>query len=669
MAGLSDVGPHGRWPRAVLPTDRLLPSSSAFRSSLGRPVIPDARDMTFLTELYRPIPGRIVFPIAVSVSSSGCFTASFSASIMRSSWRRLLAGVSRAWRLAMNWKSLMDILSAIAELKSRSRGYYHARFLHLASGPDEPTCRLEALRCLRGMAFSLRSTLPVLPMIGLLLLAYLGFCNSSTSPAFAKKKDASEDLFVNRGATHFVATSGNDDGPGTAERPWATVNYAAEQAGPGDTIIVRGGHYVLPAQVRLRHSGRPDAWITFMGYRREEAILDARLVQRPASAVLNNGAFQIEGVSFIRVVNLRLINSHDAGFTVRDSNNVDLINNSTQGTFSSGIAVWDTNHEGKGANNIRIIGNTITYATTWDLAPPDMPRKRWAPHEALSIGGAVNFEVAYNHVYGSDNEGIDIKETSKRGKVHHNLVHNVGAQGIYVDAWFGEIDDIEIFSNVVHDCRGAGMVVSVENGQSVSKVAIHNNLVFNNDGSGMLFSRWGVDNVRRNIEISNNVFYHNGYGPAKPGQTYHWLTGGLYLYSTNIYDILIRRNIFSDNRGFQIGYSELFLKNGRSWPEVAQEHGIQITGNLIDGRNTTDLPIKGGGAPADQVDIYAVNGDAAVFGSPLFKDSANQDFTLRRGSPAAVGHIAAGAYAPGSPSHLWWKRDFPPRFVRGPKLH
>ena len=44
------------------------------------------------------------------------------------------------------------------------------------------------------------------------------------------------------------------------------------------------------------------------------------------------------------------------------------------------------------------------------------------PHEALSIGGAVDFEVAYNHVYDSDKEGIDIKETSKRGKVHHNLV-------------------------------------------------------------------------------------------------------------------------------------------------------------------------------------------------------------------------------------------------------
>jgi hypothetical protein len=458
--------------------------------------------------------------------------------------------------------------------------------------------------------------------------------------------------------------NGSDEGPGTAERPWATLNYAAEQAGPGDTVVVRGGHYILPGQVRPRNSGRPDAWIAFIGYRGEEAILDAQMVQRAPAAVLNNGALQIEGVSFIRVANLKVINSHDAGITVRDSSNVELINNATKGTFSSGIAVWDTNHEGKATHNIRIIGNTITNATTWDLAPPDVPRRRQAPHEALSIGGAVNFEVAYNHVYGSDNEGIDIKETSKRGKVHHNHAHNLGAQGIYVDSWFGEIEDIEIFSNVVHDCRGAGMVLSVENGKSVSSVDIHNNLIFSNDGSGIFFSRWGVDNVRRDIQISNNVLYHNGYGPPKPGQTYHWLTGGLYLYSINVYGISIRGNIFSDNRGFQIGYSDLFVRDNRSWQVVAREHGIQITGNLIDGRNKINSPIKSGGAPADQVDIYATNGDAAIFGKPLFKNAVNQDFTLRPGSPAVVGHIAAGAYAPGSPWRPWWKRDFPARLTR-----
>ena len=466
-------------------------------------------------------------------------------------------------------------------------------------------------------------------------------------------------------AVYFVAVNGNDNGPGTAARPWATLNHAAEQAKAGDTVVVRGGHYLLAAQVRPRHSGLSDAWITFIGYPGEQPILDGRRIPH-ASLVhegLDNGVFQIEDVSFVRVADLTVTNSHDAGFTVRDSSNIDLINNSTKETFSSGIAVWDTNHQGKSTRHIRVLGNNITQATTWDMAPPETPRKGEPPHEALSIGGAVDFEVAYNHVYDSDKEGIDIKETSKQGRVYRNLVGNQGRQGIYVDAWFGSIANIEIYANVVHHCHGAGLALSVENGSSVANIGIHNNLIFNNDGSGLYFSRWGADHERRNIQIYNNTFYHNGYGAPADGQTYYWMTGGLYLYSTNLSAIAIRDNIFSDNRGFQIGYSELFLKNSRSWQAAAAEKKIKILGNVIDGPNDTSSPIESGGYPKDRVEIYAVNGVQTLLGNPLFRAPGDQDFSLRDGSPAARGRAAAGAYASATTAKFWWKRNFPPALV------
>ena len=141
---------------------------------------------------------------------------------------------------------------------------------------------------------------------------------------------------------YYVATDGNDSNPGTVERPWATIGYAAERAVAGAQIIVRGGTYVLSRQVRLRTSGLPNAWIEFGGYPGETPILDAKAIARPSPTALSNGAFQIEGVAYIRVTDLTVINSHDAGITVRDSAHVDLINNKTDGTFSSGIAVWDT---------------------------------------------------------------------------------------------------------------------------------------------------------------------------------------------------------------------------------------------------------------------------------------------------------------------------------------
>ena len=493
-------------------------------------------------------------------------------------------------------------------------------------------------------------------------ITFFGFCYFSPSSATAKPKIGLE-LVASHERARFVAVNGSDNNPGTIDRPWATINYAAERAKAGQTVVIRGGHYILPAQVRPRNSGRPNAWITFIGYPGEKPVLDGQSVQRASFAhgPLNDGAFQIENVSYIRVANLAVINSHDAGITIRDSSHIDVINNSTKGTASSGIAVWDTNHDDKGTEHIRIIGNTITKATIWDLAPPGMPRGGEPPHEALSIGGAVDFEVAYNHVYDSDKEGIDIKETSKRGKVHHNLVHHVARQGIYVDAWFGELNDVEIFSNAVYACHGAGLVLSAENGKSVQTVNIYNNLIFNNDGSGLLFSRWGVDNARSNIRIANNVFYHNGYGTPSAGQAYYWLTGGLYLYSANVSNISIEKNVFSDNRGFQIGYSDLYLRDGRSWQEVKQSKQIQITKNLIDGRNTIGSPIESGGQPADQVKIYAANGDRAIFGNPLFKDPTNQDFSLARGSPAA--QLAPSVSTRASSPRPWWKGVFPPKLV------
>ena len=56
-------------------------------------------------------------------------------------------------------------------------------------------------------------------------------------PALAKGNIAGH------GSVHFVAIGGNDSGPGTEARPWATLNHAAEKARAGDTIVIHGGRY------------------------------------------------------------------------------------------------------------------------------------------------------------------------------------------------------------------------------------------------------------------------------------------------------------------------------------------------------------------------------------------------------------------------------------------
>ncbi len=458
----------------------------------------------------------------------------------------------------------------------------------------------------------------------------------------------------------FVAPDGDDANPGTFEQPWATVNHAAQVLQAGQTVYVRGGLYALPRQVLPANSGRQDAWITYRAYPGEEPVLDAAAIDNdpPGHFSHDAGSFNIERKAYIRVIGLTVQNSHQAGFMVRDSQHIELINNTTDTTFSPGIGVWRTHGTDGITAHIKILGNTVTNANTWAMLPKGYVREGEPPHEAISIAGARHFEVAYNHVYDCDKEGIDVKETSAHGRVHHNYIHHLDRQGLYVDSWFGVLEDVEVDHNVVHDCRGAGMAISVEGGHEARNVHIHHNLLHNNRGTGILFGRWGGDGLRTGIYIYNNTVHHNGYGPANPPTPYHWITGGLYLFSANLRNVEIRDNIISDNKGFQIGYSDRYLQEGDDIAAILAQKQISITHNLIYDANNVTYPIRAGWTD-NFADIYAFNGDDALTGAPLFVSSAEGNFYLQADSPGSD----TGAFPVGTPVDFWWKEDFPPKFV------
>jgi len=66
-------------------------------------------------------------------------------------------------------------------------------------------------------------------------------------------------------AVYFVATSGADTDPGTPEKPFRSIQRAADIVGPGDTVVVRAGIY--PESVAIKTSGAPGRLIVFEGER------------------------------------------------------------------------------------------------------------------------------------------------------------------------------------------------------------------------------------------------------------------------------------------------------------------------------------------------------------------------------------------------------------------
>jgi hypothetical protein len=238
-------------------------------------------------------------------------------------------------------------------------------------------------------------------------------------------------------AGFYVDLNGNDSNPGTLNKPWATINHAAEVVKAGESVYIRGGTYRVNQQIRAKNSGTKIAWIVYSAYPGEQVIIDARDIQvgPPVGTPPfphDQGAFQVEKVSYIRIKNLELNNSHSAGFTVRDSHHIELYNNTTKSTYSSGIAVWCDRKSGRICEHNRVLGNTIVDANTFEMLMPGFSKPGETPHEALSVGDIQYFEIAYNHLYKCVKEGIDVKGSSRHGTVHHNYVHNLERQGIYI---------------------------------------------------------------------------------------------------------------------------------------------------------------------------------------------------------------------------------------------
>jgi hypothetical protein len=87
------------------------------------------------------------------------------------------------------------------------------------------------------------------------------------------------------GTTHYVSPAGDDGAAGTEAEPFATIQHAADTAGPGDTVVVEDGVYTAPDGdpiVSIDNGGSATSWIWFRARNRWAASLDGRDGANPA---------------------------------------------------------------------------------------------------------------------------------------------------------------------------------------------------------------------------------------------------------------------------------------------------------------------------------------------------------------------------------------------------
>jgi len=380
-------------------------------------------------------------------------------------------------------------------------------------------------------------------------------------------------------AVYYVSPSGSDQNPGTAIRPWRTIQKAADTLVAGDTVYIRAGTY--DEQVRPLNSGAPGAVITYAAYPGETATIDGAHVSLPDW----HGLLHIVGKHDIRVSGLNIFNAgstvHNVGALVDQASNITISACYVYHTAAAGIRV-------EGSTGVVLSGNEVEDACYAGY------------NESIAVGDTNGFDIRDNHVHHSPKAGIDVKNGSANGQIFHNLVHDTTDVGIYVDAYARHTYNIEVLANFVHDVADDGLAVASEQGGLLEHVVLYNNVVYNNASTGVYVSPCCITkHPVRDVRIVNNTVYNNG----RSG----W-GGGIMIDNTQAHGILIRNNIASQNHSFQIRLDTAFPPR-----QATVDH------NLIDG-------FRGYGGE--------LHGDDYVEGDPRFFDAPAGDLHLRALSPA-----------------------------------
>jgi hypothetical protein len=291
-----------------------------------------------------------------------------------------------------------------------------------------------------------------------------------------------------KGRTFYVAPTGDDAGPGTKEKPWKTVQHAADTAKAGDTVTILSGTY--HERVAVKNSGEPGRPIRFVAPPGEVATLDGQDVPEPY------GVFDTNRQSHLTVTGLRVKNGlpRGIGVFVRGSQDVTVTDCKTEYTADSGIMA-------DFSDGVTLTNNEVTKAC------------QRGGEESVSIKRSENVTVERNHVHHTGHEGIDVKEGARHVRVRDNHLYDVERQALYADAWDKPTFDLRFENNVVHDCMfGAG--ACSETGGLLSDVWFVNNVIYDLKGPGLFVADWGRPGTHpiKDLYFVNNTVVRCGPG-------------------------------------------------------------------------------------------------------------------------------------------------------------
>jgi len=279
---------------------------------------------------------------------------------------------------------------------------------------------------------------------------------------------------------YYVATNGNDNNPGTIDRPWRTIQKAADTMVRGDLTYVRTGTY---SQVALRQSGSEDEPITFQAYPGEVPVINS------GSWVGFTDYYASSSLEYIVIDGFEITNLK-RGVDLRKLSNSIIRNLIVHHTSEMGIVLGQ-------CQDVEISHNIVH-----DIDDNGI----WVAH-------STNIDIHHNEVYHNAANGIGLDFCSN-SLVHHNIAYeNSYVEPHYLAGIALEVgnENNKVYNNIMYNNYQANYLSNSPNNE------IYNNVLYGNLPSGgancgsILLTSWEGSSPIDNI-IKNNIFVVSGSG-------------------------------------------------------------------------------------------------------------------------------------------------------------
>jgi polygalacturonase len=157
-------------------------------------------------------------------------------------------------------------------------------------------------------------------------------------------------------------------------------------------------------------------------------------------------------------------------------------------------------------------------------------------------------------------EGIDFKEGVRDSRIYGNEIYDLSDKAIYIDGGSADksaqrlandepfVRNISIYSNHMYDLPSAGISITTEGKGDVDDIYVFNNVVHDVDGDGFIvYAHPGgasAGGMVRNVQFVNNTAFNTGLR--------HSGHGGFRVNHGSAVGIVFRNNIAWGNNGYDI---------------------------------------------------------------------------------------------------------------------